>query len=268
MRATRVTAAFLVMIAGQASGEGLRVRLQPRASHPDLQYQGPRKLEALPGGECADISQPNGATCRLQELSTLGHSRWYWVTETATSEGSTWSAGQLIEVLQSGTVFSVLGVQLEGVGTVGDAALLRHGSETYLHVPVRYSGTGALSDDILLHWRKDHWQEVDTRSWWKDIVLPPCYGLWKGPFLDFAALSLDMAVWIEGDGNCCPTGGRLKVTFRIRKDRLTLRDWHHIHSDDEGSPWDPGRGIDASRPVWFEADGPANKALNLTSGAA
>jgi len=56
-----------------------------------------------------------------------------------------------------------------------------------------------------------------------------------------------MPVWIDGDGNCCPTGGSLKVRFRIQKDALSVLEWRHARSEGDGSPWDPGRGIDTSK---------------------
>jgi hypothetical protein len=34
-----------------------------------------------------------------------------------------------------------------------------------------------------------------------------------------------MPVWIDGDGNCCPTGGTLKVKFALG-DVLQVTEWH------------------------------------------
>ena len=135
--------------------------------------------------------------------------------------------------------------ELQPATDAADAVVLHEPGGDLLHVQVRYSGSGALRDDVLLAWRADHWQEIDTLSWIKSIRLPPCYGLWKGPFLDLAALKLEMDVWIDGDGNCCPTGGRLLATFAVEKDALAVVEWRHVPGD--GSPSDPGRGIDPAR---------------------
>jgi hypothetical protein len=97
----------------------------------------------------------------------------------------------------------------------------------------------------LFQWRGSHWQEIDTWSWIEKIDLPPCYGIWKGPFIDFGDLSLESGVWIYGDGNCCPSGGELTVSFEIVGNKLAVADWNHEMG--EGSLSDPWRNLDQAK---------------------
>ncbi len=242
----RMLAAGLVLLAVQLQAGTERVRHRDRFRESDaVQTLGPAALGSLPGRDCRE--RPAGEPqCKLTELATLGGSRWYWLREDDRVDGVPTSVGRLLEVGSDSSVAAVWGVAAEGAH-VWDGVLLRKPEGVFLHVPVRYPGTGALRDDLLFRWTGSFWQEVDTLSWVRSIRLPPCYGLWKGPFLDFETLSLEMDVWIDGDGNCCPSGGSLRVRFSIRDDVLAVEEWRHVRSEGDGSPWDPERGIDTAR---------------------
>lgn len=144
-----------------------------------------------------------------------------------------------------GRVDSTWGLSFFGDVWLGEAKLIEPAEQTLLLIPVRLPGTGAYREDFLFAWKGTHWQEVDTQSWRKAITLPPCYGIWKGPSIDFEALTLKSDVWIEGDGNCCGSGGTLSVAFHIVNDVLRVAEWSHALG--EGTPSDPWRRIDPSK---------------------
>ncbi|HRJ20587.1 MAG TPA: hypothetical protein PLF84_16165 [Bryobacteraceae bacterium] len=53
-------------------------------------------------------------------------------------------------------------------------------------------------------------------------LLPPNQGVWKGGGFDIGTLTFSHAVWNEGDSNCCPTGDKVTLKFRIAAGRLDL----------------------------------------------
>lgn len=42
-------------------------------------------------------------------------------------------------------------------------------------------------------------------------LLPPKHGIWKGGSFSLRNLSYVSPVWKDGDGNCCPSGGRVEI---------------------------------------------------------
>jgi hypothetical protein len=207
----------------------------------------PETLAALPTCSARAASPYEPTPCQLVEIGALGGSQWFWYQENSIVNHQPRVMGQLIEVKGQRDILMVWGLAGEEGIFIEKAAVLRKPQGTFFHICVGYTGTGAMREDVLLQWKGAYWQEIDTTSWSKVITLPPCYGLWKGPFLDFESLSLDMSVWINGDGNCCPTGGRLKVKFKIEGDVLKVAEWRHVRSKDDGTPWDSGRRIDVSK---------------------
>lgn len=51
-------------------------------------------------------------------------------------------------------------------------------------------------------------------------LLPPKHGIWKGGAFSLENLSYISPVWNEGDGNCCPSGGRIEMKFTINHGKL------------------------------------------------
>lgn len=92
----------------------------------------------------------------------------------------------------------------------------------FLHLSVSISGTGALHDDELLHLGTTgdltpvaFIQAPDALA----STLAPGEGVWKGAFYDFAddQLKFEFFVWRQGDGNCCPSGGRVTGTYALHE---------------------------------------------------
>lgn len=234
------------------AGSGVAAQSQPRVRHldrfpTDLSVNSgswilvPERLEGLPNiQKCAGQSTP--ARCGLAKIGTIGGSSWHWFWEVGPEHHS---EGQLIEVTADGQVNVAWGLFFFGEIWLTQARLIEHANETFLLIPVLIPGTGAFTEDFLFAWKGSYWQEVDTKSWEKAIDLPPCYGIWKGPWIDFEKLSFDSQVWIDGDGNCCGSGGSVSVKFQIARDALRVTACSHTRGD--GTPWDSWRQIDRTR---------------------
>jgi hypothetical protein len=199
-------------------------------------------LNSMPGEECE--SARGAGFCGLSEIGEFGEAKWFWYYENPTAEAQNISRGDLVVQYQTGELERAWGVR-SVIDRVTDVKKLQKGSEIYVHIQLLTPGTGSHRHDVLFKWRDSHWQEIDTWSWIEAIDLPPCYGIWKGPFIDFNDLSLESDVWIYGDGNCCPSGGKLAVSFEIVGNRLSVADWKHEMG--EGSLSDPWRNIDEAK---------------------
>jgi len=93
-----------------------------------------------------------------------------------------------------------------------------------LFVPLRFSGTGSLNDDRYLVWREAAWKRLDSTSWHRELTawLPDGHAVWKGVVLDLERMRAETPVWKEHDGNCCPTGGSIKVELALDEDTLVI----------------------------------------------
>lgn len=96
--------------------------------------------------------------------------------------------------------------------------------QALLRLSVQLSGTGALHDDEVLHLSPTgdltpvaFVQAPEALS----SSLAPGEDVWKGAFYEFAddRLSFEFSVWKEGDGNRCPTGGRVTGQYVLREIR-------------------------------------------------
>lgn len=92
----------------------------------------------------------------------------------------------------------------------------------FLHVQVRFTGTGGLHEDEILHLRPDGGLEPVTFGQAQEALaarLAPGEGIWKGAGYEFAddRLAFEVHVWKDGDGNCCPTAGRITGTYTIER---------------------------------------------------
>jgi hypothetical protein len=67
-----------------------------------------------------------------------------------------------------------------------------------------------------LQWSGGRWLQIEAEKWLTEVQLPPCYGIWKGRRPDLQTMQAQSSVWVEGDPNCCPTGGEVAVTLEIR----------------------------------------------------
>jgi hypothetical protein len=91
----------------------------------------------------------------------------------------------------------------------------------FLHLSIHLAGTGAQREDEVLYLGPTgDMRPVAFRQAPDALasILAPGEGVWKGAFYEFAdELRFEFSVWREGDGNCCPTGGRVTGTYVLRQ---------------------------------------------------
>ena len=115
----------------------------------------------------------------------------------------------------------------QGVGWFETPHLARHAKYgEFLVVPGRFTGTGSLVEDhVFMPTAGRGWTPIRAaafdpetgQGWLAALIakLPPGHGIWKGIRVDYVTLTGTTAVWRDGDGNCCPSGGELWFRLRI-----------------------------------------------------
>jgi hypothetical protein len=96
----------------------------------------------------------------------------------------------------------------------------RYKDNQFLHVPLIYTGTG--------HIRKDRIYCVLPSIALQEITFQPApegfskhlkkgEGIWKGEndYFSDERLAFEFYIWKEGDGNCCPSAGKVTGTYKI-----------------------------------------------------
>jgi len=112
---------------------------------------------------------------------------------------------------------------------IGPSYIFKIGAEEILGTRDRIPGTGAL-----------YYEEY----WWFDnagpirldtapihvaakSILPKGGGIWKGYGLNMRSLDYRMPVWMEGDTNAEPTGGKIDIKFKIVKGSIIVTEKHY-----------------------------------------
>ncbi|MEY4880350.1 MAG: hypothetical protein RJB62_1819 [Pseudomonadota bacterium] len=91
-------------------------------------------------------------------------------------------------------------------------------------------GSGGGRADLLFARDGDGWAQIELVSWRKQLpdFLPEGLGIWQGPDYDFAdmrdGLAATSPLWRETDGNCCGTGGEVRLVFERVGSSLVLSD--------------------------------------------
>jgi HEAT repeat protein len=95
----------------------------------------------------------------------------------------------------------------------------RMSGEYFIHLMLRFSGTGFMHNDTFL------WIAPDATLHETKFVNPieqyrglrEGEGVWKGEVNEFHddACTFRFGIWREGDGNCCPSGGEVKGHYKL-----------------------------------------------------
>jgi HEAT repeat protein len=95
----------------------------------------------------------------------------------------------------------------------------RLSGEYFIHLMLRFSGTGFMHNDTFL------WIAPDATLYETKFVNPveqyrglrEGEGVWKGEFNQFHddACTFRFGIWREGDGNCCPSGGEVEGHYKL-----------------------------------------------------
>ena len=100
------------------------------------------------------------------------------------------------------------------------------------------AGTGDGNADLLYQKQGDRWVEIELESWRDDLDkrLPKGLGAWHGVAYDFGGMGADTELWRDKDANCCATGGRATIGFRIEGSALKL-DTLQVQADGPAGGW-------------------------------
>ena len=109
-----------------------------------------------------------------------------------------------------------------GIGHIEPPRRFTFRGGVFLHIQVRFTGTGGLHEDEILHLRPDGGLEPVAFRQAPEALsarLAPGEGIWKGAAYEFAddRLTFEVHVWKDGDANCCPTAGRITGTYTIER---------------------------------------------------
>jgi hypothetical protein len=100
----------------------------------------------------------------------------------------------------------------------------RHSGEVFLHLRKRYDGTGHFSEDLIRSFSPpDSLVEVEVQRP-LGIKMEPGEDFTGGDIL-FAddSATFDFHVWVKGDANCCPSGGRIVGSLKYWSTGQTAR---------------------------------------------
>jgi hypothetical protein len=89
------------------------------------------------------------------------------------------------------------------------------------HIGGNVGGKG--NADILLARTKAKWIKIDMDRWFDQVnaLLPPGFEIRKSVKIDFRELFASSPVWREGDGECCASGGTVKIDY-IHRDGVLM----------------------------------------------
>jgi hypothetical protein len=102
--------------------------------------------------------------------------------------------------------------------------MLKPGDATLLLISGHLEGTGNLSAERLFRFEAGRLTPIELGAWQRELAsqLPAGLAVWKGIYPDYETMTAETPVWKEGDGNCCPTGGRALIHLALKDQRIAL----------------------------------------------
>lgn len=184
----------------------------------------PREIAAESAAKtCVLPPDPPDGSCRLESFGAINETLRYQIQ--AYRDGDLWTAGG-VAIFQVASQHLVPLV-LTAVDTAHFDAPRLEQSGRLLVIPGHLEGTGNFNAELIYLLGGDNQlHEVDTESWLTELPrrLPKGLGAWKGVYPDYDTLTAETPLWKEGDGNCCPTGGRAFIRLDLRNRRLAIVD--------------------------------------------
>jgi hypothetical protein len=203
------------------------------AAHPLSYFTRNPSLRDEDDNSCADCSAKGKAAVRAQhkfhtDLKKVGVLRGFAIYDLLYSFDDHATTGEvdwksiLVEISpgQFREIYHLQPTQAQ----IQPSYLLNAGSEQLLATHDLIPGTGS-------YYYEDYWwfgPEGPVRiniEYVGEVLksfLPEEDAVWKGGGLDMEKLEFHNFVWKKGDSNCCPTGGKVDLGFRLEKGRLVL----------------------------------------------
>jgi uncharacterized protein len=201
-----------------------RARIAELTEAADKWRKVPREIAAESAAKtCVLPPDPPDGSCRLESFGAINEALRYQIQ--AYRDGDLRTAGG-VAIFQVASQHLVPLV-LTAVDTAHfDAPHLAQAGHL-LVIPGHLEGTGNFNAELVYRLGSDgQLHEVDTESWLMELPrrLPKGLGAWKGVYPDYDTLTAETPLWKEGDGNCCPTGGRAFIRLDLRNRRLAIVD--------------------------------------------
>lgn len=184
-----------------------------------------------------DPEAPAGAACRVRESGAprasgqfarraLMYALYAYPDPAHPANEMLASVATVIVMGGPGGLYAPIFADRRGAVRCGAPRLFDQDGTALLHLPCSQYGTGVFNAESIYAWRGGSWQERDIESWLQELNrrLPGGLEVWKGIYPDYERLTASTPLWRQGDGNCCPTGGRAEMTLGWQGERLVLRE--------------------------------------------
>jgi hypothetical protein len=241
-------AQFRAIIAGEKDFDGkplgreaLEQRLRDQIGYLDIELataagiRAPRDETQALGDACLAGWYDHGCKVPASGILRDGDLRILWQLQSGASEANGAGMGVMLWDASAPGAPRPIGWTFEGVWMHAP----RYDAQTHLlWVAGTRGGTGEGNADLLYQKQGDRWVEIELVSWRDELDkrLPKGLGAWHGVAYDFAGMGADTDLWKDKDANCCATGGRATIGFRIEGSSLRL-DTLQVQADGPGGAW-------------------------------
>ncbi|MEQ1885536.1 MAG: hypothetical protein ABL967_10780 [Bryobacteraceae bacterium] len=102
--------------------------------------------------------------------------------------------------------------------------ILRVAGNIVMDLPIVLDGTGVGNESEYYLREKGAWARIESESWRVELLrkIPSGLQIRKGIWPDFEAMTAEIALYRDGDANCCPSGGSAVAHLSLRAKRLAL----------------------------------------------
>ena len=222
-----MAARFRAILAAETDSDGkpigreeLESRLHDQIGYLDLELaaaggiQSPRDEAQALGEACLARWYDHGCKVPASGILRDDGVRILWQLQSGASEANGGGMGVMLWDASAPGAPRLIGWTFDGVWMHPP----RYDPQNHLlWVPGTRGGTGEGNADLLYQKQGDRWVEIELASWRDDLdrLLPKGLGAWHGVEYDFAGMGADTDLWKDSDANCCATGGRATIGFKI-----------------------------------------------------
>lgn len=101
-----------------------------------------------------------------------------------------------------------------------------------IQVPLVPHGHPSKSGEALLAWQDGQMKELDSRSFQSEIKsrLPAGLEVSRRLSPNLEEMTVESNLWKKSDPNCCPTGGKIRATLDIQREKIILKSFARDNS--------------------------------------